>query len=63
VTLTQATCASDLLRAPRASFATGQAHLAAAEVTVWRETATAIAAGLGQAQVEWLESPVQVERP
>ena len=59
----QATCAHDLLRAARASFATGQAHLAAAEVTAWRETATAIAAGLGQTPVEWLDTPTPVERP
>ena len=42
----QATCAQDLVNAGRASFATGQPHLAIAELTSWRETATAIAAGL-----------------
>jgi hypothetical protein len=59
----QAACAADLMRAARASFATGHAHLAAAEVTAWRETATAVVAGLGSTSVEWLDAPVPVERP
>jgi len=59
----QAACAEDLLRAARASFATGQTHLAAVEVTAWRETATAIAAGLGRVEVEWLDESEPVERP
>jgi PHD/YefM family antitoxin component YafN of YafNO toxin-antitoxin module len=42
----QAKCAQDLVNAAQASFATGQPHLAIAELTSWRETATAIAAGL-----------------
>ena len=57
------TCAADLLSAARASFSTGQAHLAVAELTAWRETATAIAAGLGTAPVDWLDSGIPVERP
>lgn len=57
------TCAQNLVDAARASFSTGQAHLAIAELTSWRETATAIAAGLGRATVEWLENPEPVERP
>jgi dsDNA-binding SOS-regulon protein len=57
------TCANDLLEAARASFSTGQAHLAVAEMTSWRETATAVAAGLGTAPVEWLDAGVPVERP
>jgi dsDNA-binding SOS-regulon protein len=57
------TCARELLSAARASFSTGQAHFAAAELTSWRETATAIAAGLGSTRVEWFESGVPVERP
>ena len=59
----QVTCASDLVRAARASFATGQAHLAAAEITAWRETAMAVAGGLGQSAVEWLDTAVPVDRP
>ncbi len=46
-------CAHDLLEAARASFSTGQSHLAVAELTSWLETATAVAAGLGAAPVEW----------
>ncbi len=57
------TCASALLEAARASFSTGQPHLAVAELTSWQETATAVAAGLGAAPVEWLDTEAQVERP
>lgn len=57
------TCATDLLRAARASFSTGQAHLAVAELNAWLETATAMAAGLGGAPVEWLDADLPVERP
>lgn len=56
-------CANNVLSAARASFATNQPHLAIAELTAWRETATAIAAGLGQAPVEWLDDSLVVERP
>ena len=59
----QQACANDILSAARASFATNQPHLAIAELTAWRETATAIAAGLGQEPVEWLDDSVVVERP
>lgn len=59
----QEQCARDLLRAARASFSTGQHHLAIAELAAWKETATAIAAGLGQAPVEWLDEDELVERP
>lgn len=59
----RALCSRELLEAARASFATGQAHLAISELTSWRETATAIAAGIGAAPVEWLDDDVVVERP
>lgn len=59
----QAACAQDLVDAARASFSTGQAHLAVTELTSWRETATAIAAGLTAAPVDWLDAMPQVERP
>jgi hypothetical protein len=59
----QDACADAVLAAARASFATNQPHLAIAELTAWRETATAIAAGLGQESVEWLEGAETVERP
>lgn len=57
------TCAQDLVDAARASFSTDQPHLAMAELTSWKETATAVAAGLGGADVEWLNVDVIVERP
>lgn len=57
-------CAQYLVEAARASFSTGQPHLAIAELTSWRETATAIAAGLSTARlVEWLDEAEPVERP
>ncbi|MFF1830324.1 prevent-host-death protein [Paenarthrobacter sp. NPDC058040] len=59
----QETCASEVLAAARASFATNQPHLAIAELTAWRESATAIAAGLGREPIEWLEESEPVERP
>ncbi|MGV9680842.1 prevent-host-death protein [Nocardia sp. NPDC003482] len=59
----RASCAQDLVDAARASFSTGQPHLAIAELTSWKETATAIAAGLGSADLEWLDDTETVERP
>jgi hypothetical protein len=57
------TCAQDLIDAARASFSTNQPHLAIAELTSWKETATAVAAGLGSADLEWLDEDEAVERP
>ena len=59
----QDTCATKIVDAARASFATNQPHLAIAELNAWRETATAIAAGLGREPVEWLDDAESVERP
>lgn len=56
-------CAQDLIDAARASFSTDQPHLAIAELTSWRETATAVAAGLGSADIEWLDDNETVGRP
>ncbi|MET0590694.1 MAG: prevent-host-death protein [Naasia sp.] len=57
------TCAHELLDSARASFATGEAHLAAAEMIAWQETATALAAGLDSAPVTWISSTTAVDRP
>ncbi|UVO11491.1 prevent-host-death protein [Mycobacterium sp. SVM_VP21] len=60
----RSSCAQDLVDAARASFSTGQPHLVLAELTSWQETATAIAAGLGRGEPEWLgDNDVVVERP
>lgn len=59
----QESCAQDLVDAARASFSTDQPYLAMAELTSWRETATAIAAGLGSVDLEWLDKSETVERP
>ena len=56
-------CSADIVAAARASFATNQPHLAVAELASWRETATAIAAGLGKEAIEWLDDAETVERP
>lgn len=56
-------CARQILSAARASFATNEAYLAIAELTAWRETATALAAGLGHDVVEWLDDAELVARP
>lgn len=59
----QDACAKAVLATARASFATNQPHLAVTELTAWRETATAIAAGMGEKPVEWLENPSEaIER-
>lgn len=55
------TCAQELVDAARASFATSQPHLALAELTSWKETATAIAAGLGNVDLDWLDEGLAVE--
>ncbi|QTX03659.1 prevent-host-death protein [Agromyces archimandritae] len=59
----RANCARELVDAARASFATGQAHLAASELIAWQETASAVAAGLGFTPVDWLDDAERVERP
>lgn len=59
----QDACAKAVLAAARASFATDQPHLAIAELTAWRETATAMAAGLGKESVRWLKDAEIAERP
>jgi hypothetical protein len=59
----QAECAIDLVRAARASFATERPHLAIIELTAWRETAQAIADGLGAVDVDWHGFTQPVERP
>lgn len=57
--------AQEILDAARASFATSQPHLALSTLVAWRETATAVAAGFGAAQVSWLDEQDDriVERP
>ncbi|TCK64418.1 prevent-host-death protein [Curtobacterium sp. PhB136] len=57
------TCASAIIRAARASFSTGQAHLVVVELTAWKATAEAIAAGLDRDELEWVTDPQAVERP
>lgn len=56
-------CARELVDAARASFSTEQGHLLFSELTSWKETATARAAGLGRIEPEWLSDDGIVERP
>lgn len=56
-------CATAVIDAARASFATDQPHLAIAELTSWEATAQAMAAGLAGHEVEWLDDPEILERP
>lgn len=56
-------CASEMVDAARASFATGQVQRALLEITAWRETASALSEGLFSVPVEWLDEPIIVERP
>ncbi|TFH98542.1 prevent-host-death protein [Micrococcus lylae] len=56
-------CARSVLNAARASFSTQRPHLTMAELHSWRETAEAIAAGLGEVETEWLEDDIPVDLP
>lgn len=56
-------CARELVEVSRAAFATNQPKALLIEVTSWFETATALAAGLHEAEVGWLDEPVAVEAP
>lgn len=59
----RATATAEIVSAARASFATKQAHLAFAELSAWRETAEALAAGLVSGPVDWFDDDVVVKRP
>ncbi|OAV61845.1 hypothetical protein [Enteractinococcus helveticum] len=59
----QRTCSREVLHAARASLSTGQAHIALSTLTSWQETANAIAAGLGDEPVDWIDDSQLVERP
>lgn len=54
--------AEELSDAIRSSLATGQTNLAISILEAWRQTATALAAGLAGSE-DWLEVPILVERP
>ncbi|MGB8405914.1 MAG: prevent-host-death protein [Mycobacterium sp.] len=58
----RAICAQNLVDAARASFSTDQPHLVLAELTSWKETAAAIAAGLSQGDLDWLATDDSVMR-
>lgn len=57
------TCAKELTDAAAAALAHGDPELANAELISWRETAAALADGLGSSPIEWLDEAMPVERP
>ena len=59
----QDTRARDVLTAARASRVTNESHRPVAEPTSRHEAASASAAGLGKARVEWLEDAETIGRP
>lgn len=56
-------CATELVNAARAAFSTKEYRLLLNEIIAWKETATAIAAGLNNPDVEWLDTDELVARP
>ena len=56
-------CSAELVAAARAALSKGRPVLALGALNSWRDSAEAIAAGLGADPVEWLEEPIAVERP
>lgn len=52
-------CGRDLAEAAR----TDHPHSVAAELTFWKETSAAVAAGLGDLDLEWLDKDEAVECP
>jgi hypothetical protein len=56
-------CAVDLIRSSRASFATKKAYLAMAELASWQATAAALADGLRNKPIDWLEDFEPVQKP
>jgi hypothetical protein len=58
----RAICAEEIVAALRTSLSTGEPYLALSTFESWKETATAISAGLKGAD-DWLDEPIRVERP
>ena len=59
----QEDCARETLEALRVRLSRGNVHRVHTTIISWRETAEALAAGLGDTSVEWLDEPEFVERP
>lgn len=59
----KALCAQELVDAARASFSTNQPQLLLIEMSSWKDSATAIAAGLHRFNPDFLQAPFEVERP
>jgi hypothetical protein len=59
----QEACSKELVDSARASFSTQQPFLVLAALSAWEATATAIAGGFQNEEIDWLDEPVVVERP
>lgn len=56
-------CSAELVATARAALSRGRPSRALGALNSWRDSAEAIASGLGADPVEWLEEPIVVERP
>ncbi len=59
----QEECVHALINAARTAFATNSPRVAMMTLIPWRETASAIAEGLGDEPVDWLDEPEVVPNP
>ncbi|MEN9989869.1 MAG: hypothetical protein RL508_848 [Actinomycetota bacterium] len=59
----QEACSKELVDSARASFSTQKPFLVLAALSAWEATATAIAGGYHNEQLDWLDEPLAVERP
>jgi hypothetical protein len=56
-------CTQDLIRTTKAALATNAPMLAINELNAWTATAETIALGIDFNDIDWLETPILVERP
>jgi len=56
-------CAKDIIDVARGAFSIGQPARLLAEVAAWRNTAEAVAIGVADERLEWLDAAVTAERP
>jgi hypothetical protein len=59
----QQECTHDLIRTTKAALATNAPMLAINELNAWTATAETVALGIDFNDIDWLESPILVERP
>lgn len=59
----QQQCAMEIVATARGAFDVNQPGRILTEIAAWRNTAEAVAAGLGNERLDWLEKPVIAARP